>query len=152
MSIEGRIVAVCIGPGGIPKHPVEEADVSESGLDGDAHRFHLHGGANRAVCLFSAEDAASLLADGVPCEAPGSFGENLHTEGLDYRALAAGDRLAVGEEVVLEIFDIREPCGTLKKLDRRFPDLMVGRSGFVCRVVRPGTIRPGEAITRIATP
>lgn len=148
MPDRGRVLAVCLGPGGIPKHPVDEAEVTDLGLAGDKHRYHEHGGADRAVCLFSAEDARSLLRDGVPCEVPGAFGENLRTEGLDYGALRAGDRLAVGDEVVLEIFDVREPCGTLKKLDRRFPDLLVGRSGFVCRVVREGTLRAGQPIVR----
>jgi hypothetical protein len=38
--------------------------------------------------------------------------------------------------VRLAIHDVREPCKTLKSVDARFPNLMLGRSGFVCRVVR----------------
>ncbi|MCB9905191.1 MAG: MOSC domain-containing protein [Planctomycetes bacterium] len=94
----GRVVAVCLGPGGIPKHPVAEARVGELGLDGDAHRYHLHGGADRAVCLFSVENYASLRGDGVACEPPGAFGENVLTEGLDEERLGIGDRLAIGDE------------------------------------------------------
>ncbi|MCY2959109.1 MAG: MOSC domain-containing protein [Planctomycetota bacterium] len=142
----GVVLAVCLGPGGIPKTPVESAVVEELGLVGDAHRFHLHGGANRAVCLFAIEDYATLRRDGVPCADPGTFGENLLTEGLDYAALRPGDELAVGDEVRIAIHDVREPCGTLRKLDRRFPDLMLGRSGFVCRVLRGGTVRAGMTI------
>jgi len=144
----GVVLAVCLGPGGIPKLPVESAVVEELGLVGDRHRFKGHGGANRAVCLFSIEDYRTLRADGVACDQPGSFGENLLTEGIDYTELRPGDELAIGDEVVLAIHDVREPCGTLKKADKRFPDLMLGRSGFVCRVVRPGTIRPGDAVSR----
>lgn len=142
----GVVLAVCLGPGGVPKFPVESAVVEELGLVGDRHRFKLHGGAHRAVCLFAIEDYATLRRDGVPCENPGTFGENLLTEGLDYASLRPGDELAVGDEVVISIHDVREPCGTLKKLDKRFPDLMLGRSGFVCRVVHGGTVRAGMAI------
>lgn len=148
-ALAGVVVAVCVGPGGIPKQPVPSARVGALGLEGDAHRFHKHGGANRAVCLFSVEDYASLARDGVKTSPPGAFGENLTTEGLDNGALRPGDRLRVGEEVVIELFDVREPCGTLKKLDKRFPDLMVGRSGWVCRVVTEGTVHAGDRIVRV---
>ncbi|MBL8863094.1 MAG: MOSC domain-containing protein [Planctomycetes bacterium] len=146
----GVVLAVCLGPGGIPKHPVEEALVEQLGLVGDRHRFQRHGGADRAVCLFAIEDYRTLKADGVPCDAPGTFGENLLTAGLDLAALRPGDRLLVGEELLLEIHDVRAPCGTLKKLDPRFPELMVGRSGFVCRVVRGGLVRAGLPIALAA--
>lgn len=144
--LEGRVVAVCVGSGGIPKHAVGSASVGPLGLEGDAHRFKLHGGPNRAVCLFAIEDYRSLQRDGVACEPPGAFGENVLTEGLDYALLRPDDQLEIGAEVVVAIHDVREPCGTLKKLDRRFPDLMIGRSGFVCRVVRTGVLAPGDRV------
>ena len=143
------MLAVCVGPGGIPKAPVESALVAELGLAGDAHRFRYHGGANRAVCLFALEHYEELARDGVHATPPGAYGENLLTQGLDYAQLAAGDRLAVGDEVVLEIHDVREPCKTLKPLDARFPGLMLGRSGFLCRVLRGGSVRAGQTIRRV---
>ena len=146
-----RIVAVCLGPGGIPKHPVTTAEVGPLGLEGDGHRFHMHGGENRAVCLLSTEVYAALREDGVPCEAPGTFGENVLTEGLDDATLRPGDRLRLGDEVVVEIHDVRAPCKTLKAVDARFPDLMLGRSGWVCRVVTGGTLRPGTSIERLGS-
>lgn len=146
--MSGIVLAVCIGSGGIPKHAVESAEVTSLGLAGDKQRFRFHGGANRAVCLFSIEDYRLLRQDGVSCDAPGTFGENLLTEGLDFRALAADDELLVGDEVRLAIHDVREPCKTLCSVDARFPNLMLGRSGFVCRVVRTGRIRAGMPISR----
>lgn len=144
----GVVLAVCLGPGGIPKHAVDAAQVQELGLVGDGHRFKFHGGAHRAVCLFAIEDYATLRRDGVPCAEPGTFGENVLTESLDYAALRPGDELTIGDEVVIAIHDVREPCGTLRKVDKRFPDLMLGRSGFVCSVVRGGTLRAGMMIGR----
>lgn len=147
----GIVRAVCLGPGGVPKFPVPEAECVALGLVGDKHRFRLHGGLERAVCLFSAEDYDALRRDGVACEAPGSFGENLLLEGLDFATLSPDDRLLVGDEVVLAIHDVREPCNTLRAIDKRFPDLMLGRSGFVCRVEHGGKLRPGMAV-RVAAP
>jgi MOSC domain-containing protein YiiM len=145
-DLVGIVVAVCSGPGGIPKQSVEMAHVSIDGLDGDRHRSRFHGGQNRAVCLFSIEDYRSLQRDRVVCEPPGAFGENVLTEGLDFTLLRVGNELTIGDEVRIAIHDVREPCGTLKSVDKRFPDLMLGRSGFVCRVVEPGILRPGMSI------
>jgi len=147
-ALEGTILAVCIGPGGIPKHAVPEARATASGLTGDKQRFRIHGGPNRALCLFSTADYASLRRDGVACADPGTFGENVLVEGLDFARLLPGEHLALGDEVEIELFDVREPCGTLKSVDARFPNLMLGRSGFVCRVLREGLLRPGMRVRR----
>ncbi|MBL8860081.1 MAG: MOSC domain-containing protein [Planctomycetes bacterium] len=147
-ALSGVVLAVCTSAGGIPKTPVDSALVSLLGLAGDRQRFAFHGGPNRAVCLFSIEDYRRLQKDGVVCELPGVFGENVLTEGLDFGQLRADDELVIGNELVIAIHDVREPCKTLKSVDARFPSLMLGRSGFVCRVVRPGTVRAGMTIAR----
>lgn len=143
----GRVHAVCVGSGGIPKYAVASATLHELGFEGDAHHCSGHGGPRRAVCLFSIEDYRSLGADGVRAEPPGVFGENLVTEGIDYTTVRAGDRLELEGGAVLEVTDVREPCATLKPIDRRFPELLVGRSGFVCRVVHGGTVATGGRVT-----
>lgn len=147
--LQGTVLAVCVSAGGIPKQAVESATVGEHGLAGDKQRYPFHGGPNRAVCLFAIEDYAKLARDGVEARAPGAFGENLLTQGLDYDALRSGDRLQVGDEVLLEIHDVREPCGTLKSIDRRFPNLMLGRSGFLCKVLCGGELRTGAVIHKV---
>jgi MOSC domain-containing protein YiiM len=148
----GRLTAVCLGPGGIPKQAVTGARVTASGLDGDGHRYHLHGGEHRALCLLSVEELAHLDRDGVAGLEPGAFGENLLVAGLDFRRLRPGDRLAFRDPgsgarpVVCELTDVRSPCKTLKAVDRRLPDLMAGRSGFVARVIEFGELRPGMRV------
>ena len=150
MSGAAEVFAVCVGPGGIPKPQVESCAVSAQGLEGDGHRFESHGGLDRAVCLLAVEVYEALQEDGVACHEPGTFGENVLTRGLDDTTLEAGDRLRLGGGLVVEIHDIRAPCATLKSVDSRFPELLVGRSGGVCRVVEPGILRRGATIERLA--
>ena len=150
----GRLVAVCIGPGGIPKHTVERARLTTAGLDGDRHRHPEHGGLARALCLLSTAEVRSLAEDGVAgALEPGTFGENLLIDGLDFADLRPGDRLSfarvpgagvAGGRVVCELSDLRAPCVTLKSVDSRLPDLMCGRSGFVARGIEVG--ESGELI------
>ncbi|MEO2161034.1 MAG: MOSC domain-containing protein [bacterium] len=151
-SSAGILLAVCLGPGGIPKAVVPEAEVTEDGLVGDGHRSPRHGGRDRAVCLFSAEDQARLVRAGVPCTQPGSFGENVLTEGLDFRSIRPGDHIALGPEVRLEVHDVRSPCDTLKSLDERLPNLLQGRSGFICSVLSGGRIEAGMTVCRVESP
>ncbi|MCA9001061.1 MAG: MOSC domain-containing protein [Planctomycetes bacterium] len=148
--MNGQVVAVCLGPGGIPKQPVDQAEVGALGLHGDGHRHPEHGGENRAVCLYSVGDYRSMVRDGVSGTAPGSFGENLLIDGMDFGQLTPGDRLAVGDQVILEIHDCREPCITLQSVDSRFPALMEGRSGFLCKTERGGWVHPGDRVSRLA--
>ncbi len=138
----GRVVAVCVGSGGIPKQSVLKARLGPMGLEHDKHRHPEHGGENRAVCLFSTHDYVTLQRDGVQATSPGSFGENLLIEGLDFDDLKPGDMVKIGDQAMVEIHDCREPCITLQSIDTRFPALMEGRSGFLCRVVAEGLLAP----------
>ena len=90
LSGSGRIVQISVSPGGVPKRPVEPADVTAAGLAGDAQRdLEHHGGPDRALCLFSMELIRALQAEGHPI-APGHIGENLTVEGLDWERGHAG--------------------------------------------------------------
>jgi MOSC domain-containing protein YiiM len=150
-ALTGRILALCSGSGGVPKRPLECAQIGPTGILGDKHRYHLHGGLDRALCLLSIEEVRSLERDGVRTQGPGTFGENVLTAGLPFSELRPGDRLTLGQgpqAVLIELFDLREPCATLRKIDRRFPDLMLGRSGYLARVLRGGRVAPGDPIVR----
>src|SRR3982751_3906323 len=95
--MEGYIFQLNCSDGGVPKRPVPEAQLTTTGLscDKQAHpRFH--GGPERALCLYSLENITRLQDEGHPIY-PGSTGENLTISGLDWKRLAPGSRLAVGD-------------------------------------------------------
>jgi MOSC domain-containing protein YiiM len=53
MYVEGRIVQISVSNGGVPKTAVPEARITEEGVEGDRQRHtEIHGGPDRAVCLF----------------------------------------------------------------------------------------------------
>ena len=153
----GRIEQVSIAPskGGVPKVAVASAEVGPDGLAGDWQRnTELHGGPMRAVCLFSAEVIATLNEEGHPAAA-GSCGENLTVSGLDWSAVAVGDRLRVGDSILLEITQPVAPCSTIKASFR--PEvgpkrishkLHPGQARLYAQVLSGGTVRPGDAVSR----
>jgi MOSC domain-containing protein YiiM len=149
MANEGRVVQVNVSRGGVPKTPVPEARVSELGLDGDkvAHP-RIHGGPDRAVCLYSLERIEALRKEGHAIF-PGAIGENLTLSGLDWDRVAPGARIEAGA-CLLEITKYTTPCSTTSPYvsgdqKRYHQDHNPGWSRVYARVLRPGTVRPGDA-------
>ncbi len=150
----GRVAQVNVSPkGGVPKLPVPEAAVGPLGLAGDAVRYtKIHGGPERAVCVFSLELIERLQAEGHPV-APGTTGENLTLAGLDWAALGAGDVLAVGTDVRLQLTTRVEPCRTIRasftggQFKRIQPATHLAETRWYTRVLASGTVRPGDAVS-----
>ena len=146
--MKGSLVQLSVSNGGMPKLPVLIARVTAEGVEGDWQKNRkYHGGPNRAVCIFSTELYDRLRSLRIDLQ-PGSVGENFTTTGVDLQRLAKGDRLKVGECVV-EITEVRVPCRNLKKWDDDLPELIVGYSGWVAKVVTGGTVRAGDAVETV---
>ncbi len=150
--MRGFIYQLNVSSGGVPKKRVEVAEVTEDGLAGDRQgNTRVHGGPQRAVCLFSLERIQAMRAEGHPID-PGSTGENITVRGLDWRLVEPGKRLRVGHEVVLEITSYTDPCkniagsfadGDFSRVDAtRHP----GDSRLYARVITPGTVHTGDPI------
>ena len=148
----GRLLQVNVSAGGVPKRPIEFARVTKLGVEGDRQaEATVHGGPYRAVSLLGIEAIRRVAAEGHPI-APGTTGENLTTEGFDVSTLPIGTRLAIGDELVVELSGATNPCRTIRHsfADQRFGRLGIAThpddSRMYARVVTEGTIRPGDPI------
>ncbi|HEX8352077.1 MAG TPA: MOSC domain-containing protein [Pyrinomonadaceae bacterium] len=149
---EGRIFQLNVSGGGVPKLAVREAVLTPGGLEGDRQRnLRLHGGPERAVCLYALEHVLALQAEGHPIF-PGSVGENLTLVGLDWSRLAPGARLALGEASLVEVTSYTSPCkiiaasfidGDFKRISQK---LRPGLSRLYARVLRPGRLSVGDRV------
>jgi len=143
---KGTVAQVNVSDGGMPKLPVRAAKVTRDGVEGDWQKNRkYHGGPNRAVCIFSEELYEWLRDKGIDLK-NGSVGENFTTRGLDLSSLNKGDRLRVGDACLIEITDVRIPCSQLKKWDVDLPELVVGHSGWVAKVIEEGEVKGGDVI------
>ena len=150
--MSGRIFQTNSSPGGVPKLAVREAQVTELGLSGDDHKFpDIHGGPERAVCLFSLERILELQAEGHPIF-PGAVGENITISGIDWNEVTPGQQLALGNEVLLEITSYTSPCNSIPdsfldgKYQRISQKVYPGYSRVYARVLRPGKIVIGQTV------
>jgi MOSC domain-containing protein YiiM len=94
MQTIGSVVAVCISEQkGIPKRQIDEGTLRENwGIEGDAHAGDWH----RQVSLLAIESIAKMQAAGLKVK-PGSFAENLTTEGIVLYELPIGTRMRIGD-------------------------------------------------------
>ena len=148
----GRIFQLNTSPGGVPKLATREAEVTELGLTGDDHKFpDIHGGPERAVCLFSLERILELQNEGHPIF-PGAVGENVTISGIDWDEVTPGQKLTLGDEVLLEITSYTSPCNSIPhsfvngEYQRISQKLHPGYSRVYARVLRPGRIMIGQPV------
>ena len=119
--------------------------ITDFGLEGDRHA----GRPLRQLSVLNNETVTELEHAGMPV-APGILGENVTVEGIPVMQLADGTRLRIGE-AELEITGDRPACKELLEVHQDALKAMVGRTGKMARVVRGGTVRPGDSIEVLET-
>jgi MOSC domain-containing protein YiiM len=157
--MSARIVQISASArGGVPKPAVPGAVVTGDGIVGSAVAHpRIHGGPERALCLYSEEHILALQREGHPIR-PGSTGENLTLAGLDWAALGPGARLQLGDEVAVEITSYAAPCqqitGSFADGDSRRISQKAhpGWSRLYARVLTPGTLRAGDPVRVLHRP
>jgi MOSC domain-containing protein YiiM len=158
--MKGSVLQINVSTNGVPKLPIAEAMVTSLGIEGDLHAHpEIHGGQRQALLMITAEGLEELTRAGFALY-PGALGENITTQGLDRRAWRVGQRWGIGPDVIVEFTKVRGPCKTIQVYGRGIQTAIYdaavrdgdpksprwGLSGFYARVVRPGTIRRGDAI------
>lgn len=128
---------------GTVKVPIPEADLRAGhGIEGDAHAGDWH----RQVSLLASESIARVKQV-LPDLVDGAFAENLITTGVDWRREAAvGDRVRVGESVVMEVTQIGKECHTACAIGKATGDCIMPKEGIFCRVLVGGRLRPGDEV------
>lgn len=137
----------------MPKLAIREAQINTLGIVGDVQRFpKIHGGPDRALCLFSLEQILALQREGHPIF-PGAVGENVTISELDWEQIVPGVKLSLGPEVLVEITSYTAPCNTIPAAfvdgayQRISQKVNPGWSRVYARVLREGAVRVGEIVT-----
>lgn len=165
--MDGRVTAVSRS-GTHTFHKTREEEirlVAGHGVEGDAHagvtvkhRSRVRADPTqpnlRQVHLVHAELHEELAAAGFRV-APGEIGENVTTRGVDLLALPTGARLRLGDDAVVEVTGLRNPCSQLDDwqpglraavLGRDGAGNLVRKSGVMAIVLAGGVVRPGDPI------
>ncbi len=139
--------------------------VAGIGVDGDAHSGPLVKHRSRVaknpdqpnlrqVCLFT-QEMLGLVAERGFAVAPGDLGENVTTLGIDLFALPTGTVLRLGDEAMIVLTGLRNPCGQINGFQEGLLGELrtkdgdgetVCRGGVMSMVVNGGVVRAGDAI------
>jgi MOSC domain-containing protein YiiM len=139
-----HIEAICISSRkGIVKKEVAEARVVPNlGIEGDAHAGDWH----RQISLLAGE-RIDTVKQTLPTLKNGAFAENIITRGISLEALQVGDRLRLGDEILLEITQIGKVChndGCVIK--KATGDCIMPREGLFAKVITGGLLRRGDPL------
>jgi len=108
----------------------------------------------RQVHLIHAELHDELRESGFDV-ATGAMGENVTTRGVDLLALPTGTRLRLGDDAVVEITGLRNPCGQLNGVAPGLQGAVLGRddagaltrkAGVMGIVIAGGAVVAGDPI------
>ena len=138
----GRLLGIFASNGGVPKLPVESAQIDINGIVGDAcnNKKH-HGGPMKAICVLENELLVKLQSEGHPIQ-PGTTGENILVEGYN---LEFGKVFDVGE-VRLEVVSDATPCWKIADsftegdFSRMSNEKYPGDTRWYCKVLNTGVI------------
>jgi len=144
--MKGTIVAVCTSKEkGTRKNNVGEAELKvDWGIVGDAHADDWH----RQVSLLALESIEKMRGLGLNV-GPGSFAENLTTQGLDLLSLPIGSQVRVDNEVILEITQHGKICHDRCAIYHQVGDCVMPREGIFAKVIKGGQIRTNDTIESI---
>ncbi len=168
VSRDGVVTAVSVSAGHTMTKPAADANrlLEGRGVEGDAHngttvKHRSHARRDpakpnlRQVHLIHSELHDELAAQGFPGLQPGQMGENVTTQGVDLLGLPVGTKLRLGDDAIVEVTGLRNPCAQLDgirpglmkaTLDRDGEGNVVMKSGIMGVVLAGGEVRPGDLI------
>jgi MOSC domain-containing protein YiiM len=140
-----HIVAVCCSERRTePKVDIGQGELRrDHGLVGDSHA----GLSQRQVSLLALESIERANREHGIEAGPGSFAENLTTQGLDLLSLKVGNRLRVGK-ALLKVVQIGKPSDVAHTYSFQGVSVLP-TEGVFCRVVEGGWVRRGDEIARL---
>ncbi len=137
--------AVCLShKKGIVKKEQDQVLARENwGIEGDAHAGDWH----RQISLLAGESIDGVK-EFLPTLKNGAFAENIITRGIDLNSLRIGDRLQIGDEVMLEITQIGKECHNSGcAIKKATGDCIMPREGIFAQVVKGGVLTKEQKIT-----
>ncbi len=139
----GKIIAINISEKkGMKKKDVGKAYVKENyGIENDAHSGHWH----RQISLLTMESIDKMKKMGLNV-VPGSFAENITTEGIDLVNLRIGTTLQIGKDVLIEVTQLGKVCHDRCAIYYQAGDCVMPKEGIFAKVIKSGWIKKGNEI------
>ncbi len=126
---------------GTIKTPVNEFNINERGVSGDAHAGHWH----RQVSLLAKESIVKIGTKHNRVFKDGEFAENITTEGIELINVSLLDRFKIGD-ILLEVTKKGKKCHSGCEIFKEVGDCIMPKEGIFCRVLNTGEVKKGDSI------
>jgi MOSC domain-containing protein YiiM len=165
--VSARVVSVSLSAShGFSKATVESIRLLAAlGVEGDAHcgvlvkhRYRVKQDPTQPnlcqVHLLQSELFEELASKGIAVAA-GEMGENITTSAIDLLGLPTGALLAIGENAVVEVTGLRNPCVQMNEfraglmpavIERKSAGKVVKKAGIMGIVIAGGVVKAGDGI------
>ena len=142
--MEFTVHSINVSPGkGTAKEPVDSAEVTITGIQGDAHSGNWH----RQISLLDRESVVSFAESTGLDISPGDFGENITIQGIDITLLKPGMRISGGNGLLLEVTQVGKEChGDRCDIYTRVGRCIMPSRGVFCRVIETGNLHRGDIL------
>ena len=142
MGSTGKVLAVCLSKRRLdPKKNVGRGYMKKGvGLVGDSHA-----GTEKEVSLLAMESILALCKKMSIVASPGSFAENITTEGLELKQLLIGTEIQIGGAGLKVIGIGKDPSAPHTYSFQGYS--LLREEGIFCKVTQSGWVRVGDAVT-----
>jgi MOSC domain-containing protein YiiM len=131
---------ICVGHRE-PMNPVDSATFIEGfGIEGDRHAVKSGARTVRQVLLMD-EDTLEGFGLGI-----GQVRENVTVRGIDLHEVPAGQRLALGDDVVVEITQFCAPCERMDEVRPGLREELFEQRGMLATVISGGAVNVGDQV------
>ena len=137
----GKVISVCVSQRRTdPKKNVGEGFLQKGfGLVDDSHA-----GTEKEVSLLAIESIRKLCRETGLSAGPGSFAENITTEGIDLISLPIGSQLKVGEAKLMLIQIGKDPSQAHTYHYQGYS--ILPKEGVFCKVMESGEVKIGDFV------
>lgn len=140
MTAEVISLQICVGHRE-PMTVVENATFIEGyGIEGDRHAVKSGARTIRQVLLMD-EDTLEGFGLGI-----GQVRENVTVKGIDLHGVVAGQRLALGDDVVVEITQFCAPCERMDEVRPGLREELFEQRGMLATVISGGVVNVGAQV------
>jgi len=141
MKNREKVVGVCVSQRRTdPKKNVGKGFLRKGlGLVGDSHA-----GPEKEVSLLAIESLHKLYREAGVSAEPGSFAENITTEGIDLTSLPVRSQLQVGEARLIVVQIGKDPSQSHTYRYQGYS--LLPTEGVFCKVIESGNVKTGDPI------
>lgn len=140
MTAEIVSLQICVGHRE-PMQVVDESKFTEGfGIEGDRHAVRSGARTSRQVLIMD-EDTLEGFGLGI-----GQIRENVTVAGMDIHDVVVGQRIRLGDDVIVEITQFCEPCDRMEEIRPGLRQELDKQRGMLATVISGGIASVGDAV------